>query len=64
MDQEFLKDQFVNFAKFNLHDDVILEAISELLAELSTKLYNEGKTSESNKLTTCELIIKEIKETL
>lgn len=64
MDQEFLKDQFVNFAKFNLHDAVILEAIGELLAELSQKLYNEGKTNESNRLTTCDLIIKEIKEIL
>ena len=64
MDQEFLKNQFVNFANFNLHCDVILEAIGELISELSTKFYNEGKTNESNRLTTCDLIIKEIKEAL
>ena len=64
MEQEFLKNQFVNFANFNLLCDVILEAICELLTELSTKFYNEGKNNEANRLTTCDLIIKEIKETL
>ena len=62
MTQEQLKEQFLEYAKDNLHNDTILKAIAELLSNISNELYENGYTKQSNTLTTCELNIKELLE--
>lgn len=60
MTQEQLKEQFLQYAEFNLNNETILQAIEELLQNISNELYENGYIYESNKLTTCELTIKEL----
>lgn len=60
MSQEQLKEQFLKYAEYNLHNDTILIAITELLDNISNELYENGDIKESNTLTTCLLNIKEI----
>ena len=60
MTQEQLKEQFLQYAEFNLNNETILQAIGELLQNISNELYENGYIYESNKLTTCELTIKEL----
>jgi hypothetical protein len=60
MTQERLKEQFLQYAENNLNNETILQAIQELLQNISNELYENGYTHESNKLTTAELIIKEV----
>ena len=60
MTQEQLKEQFLQYAENNLHNDTILQAIKELLQSIQNELYENGYIYESNKLTTAELIIKEV----
>ena len=60
MTQEELKQEFINYAQNNLNNETLLQAIQELLCNISSELYNEGYSKESNRLTTCELIIKEV----
>ena len=62
MTQEQLKEQFVNFAEFNLNNATTLQAIVEMLESISNELYEDGFTKEHNTLTTCILSIKEILE--
>lgn len=60
MNQEQLKDQFLKYAEYNLHNDTILEAIKELLDNIANELYENGYTPESNQLVTCILKIGEV----
>lgn len=60
MTQEQLKEQFLQYAKFNLNNETILQAIEELLQNISNELYENGYTWQSNKLTTCEVTIKDL----
>jgi hypothetical protein len=60
MTQEQLKEQFLQYAEFNLNNETILQAIGELLQNISNELYENGYVYQSNKLTTCELTIKEL----
>lgn len=62
MKQEQLKQQFLEYAEFNLQNDIILQAIIELLDNIQNKLYENGYKRESNRITTAELIIKELLE--
>ena len=62
MTQEEFKEQFLNYAEYNLHNDTILQAVIELLDNISNELYENGYTKESNSLTTCILTIKEVLE--
>lgn len=62
MTQEQLKEQFLKYAEYNLNNESILQAISELLSNISNELYENGYKNASNKLTTCELTIKEVLE--
>ena len=62
MTQEQLKEQFLQYAEDNLHNDTILNAIYSLLDNISNELYENGYTNESNKLTTSMLKIKEVLE--
>lgn len=60
MTQEQLKEQFINYAEFNLNNETTLQAIKEILDNISSQLYNDGYIKESNRLTTCSLIIDEV----
>lgn len=60
MNQEQLREQFLRYAENNLNNETILQAIQELLQNISNELYENGCIYESNKLTTAELIIKEV----
>lgn len=60
MTQEQLKQQFLQYAEDNLDNETILQAISELLSNISNELYENGYINQSNKLTTCEITINEI----
>ena len=62
MNQEELKQQFLDYAEYNLHNETILQAIRELLDNISNELYENGYTYESNQLTTCSLTIKDVLE--
>lgn len=62
MTQEQLKEQFLQYAEDNLHNDTILSAICDLLDNISNELYENGYTNKSNKLTTIILKIKEVLE--
>ena len=60
MTQEQLKEQFLQYAEINLDNKTILESIIELLDNIANELSENGYTKESNRLTTSELIIKEV----
>ena len=60
MTQEQLKEQFINYAEFNLNNETTLQAIKEILDNISSQLYNDGYIKESNRLTTSSLIIDEV----
>lgn len=60
MTQEQLKEQFLQYAENNLHNETILQAINQLLDNISNELQENGYTHEANRLTTAELIIKEV----
>lgn len=60
MNQEQLKEQFLQYAENNLNNETILKAIQELLQNISNELYENGYTYESNKITTAEINIKEV----
>lgn len=62
MTQEQLKEQFVNFAEFNLNNATTLQAIVEMLEKISNELYENGYIKQSNTLTTCMLSIKNLLE--
>lgn len=60
MTQEQLKEQFLQYAEFNLDNETILKAIIDLLDNISNELSENGYIKESNRLITAELIIKEV----
>ena len=60
MTQEQFKEQFLQYAENNMNNLTILEAIKELLDNISNELYYDGFISISNKLTTCSLEIGSI----
>lgn len=62
MTQEELKEQFIEFAEYNLNNDTTLQAIYELLENISNELYENGYTTQSNKLTIALLKIKDVME--
>ena len=62
MTQEELKEQFLEYAYNNLHNDTILKAIVELLDSISNELYENGYHKESNRLNTSLMIVKEVLE--
>lgn len=62
MTQEQLKKQFLEYAKFNLNNKTILEAVISLLDNISNELYENGYSPAANSLTTAELTIKELLE--
>lgn len=62
MTQEQLKQEFLNYAEYNLNNATILQAISELLSNISNELYENGYSPAANNLTTAELIITEVLE--
>ena len=59
MNQDQLKEQFLQYAEDNLHNDTILQSITELLENIINDICYEYP-HESNRLTTAELIIKEV----
>ncbi len=61
MTQEQLKEQFLQYAENNLHNDTILQAIIELLDSIINEIYYDYP-NESNKMTTCSLILKRLLE--
>ena len=61
MTQNQLKEQFLEYAFNNLNNEVILEAIKDILDSIINEICYEY-IPESNKLTTCSLIIKEVLE--
>lgn len=64
MTQEELKNNFLEYAENNLNNETTLQAISQLLENISNELYENGYIYEANKLTTSQLIIDEVlKET-
>lgn len=60
MTQEELKDNFLEYAENNLNNEITLQAISQLLENISNELYENGYIYEANKLTTSQLTIDEI----
>ena len=60
MTQEQLKEQFLQYAEYNLNNETILQAVTELLNNISNELQENGYIHEANRLTTSELIIKEV----
>lgn len=60
MNQEQLKEQFLQYAENNLNNETILKAIQELLQNISNELYENGYAYESNKITTAEINIREV----
>lgn len=60
MNQEQLKEQFLQYAENNLNNDTILQAIIQLLDSISNELYMNGYNRESNRLITSQLIIKDL----
>lgn len=60
MTQEELKNNFLEYAENNLNNETILQAISQLLENISNELYENGCIYEANKLTTSQLTIDEI----
>lgn len=62
MTQEQFKEQFLEYAENNLNNETILNAIIDLLNNISNELYENGYVKQSNTLTTCELSIKELLE--
>lgn len=60
MTQEELKEQLIEYAEYNLNNDTTLQAICELLENISNELYENGYVNQSNKLTTALLKIKEV----
>lgn len=61
MTQEQLKEQFLQYAEFNLHNDTILQAIIELLDSMINEICYDYP-NESNKMTTATLILKRLLE--
>ena len=62
MAQEELKEQFLEYAYNNLHNDTILKGIIELLNNISNELYESGYHKESDRLNTSLMIVKEVLE--
>ena len=60
MTQEQLREQFLQYAGDNLHDDTTLEAIIELLDKIVNTLWEDGYKREANRLNTAEQIIMEV----
>lgn len=60
MTQEQLKEQFLQYAEYNLNSETVLQAVTELLDNISNNLQENGYTHEANRLATSELIIKEV----
>lgn len=60
MTQEELKNNFLEYAENNLNNETTLQAISQLLENISNELYENGYIYEANKLTTSQLTIDEI----
>ena len=62
MTQKELKNQFLNYAEYNLHDDTIIKAIIEMLDPLCNSFYENGYIKESNTLNTIILQLRELLE--
>lgn len=62
MTKEEFKEQFIEYAEYNLDDETTLIAIKEILNRISNSLYENGYIKESNSLTTCELTINDVLE--
>lgn len=60
MTQEEFKNNFLEYAENNLNNETTLQAISQLLENISNELYENGYIYEANKLTTSQLTINEI----
>ena len=61
MTQEQLKEQFISYYENNLNNKTALEGIKEILESIINDICYDYP-NESNKLTTCYLIIKELIE--
>ena len=61
MTKEQIKEQLIDYARNNLDNKAILEAIIELLDGIINEICYDYKR-ESNRLTTAQLIIKELIE--
>lgn len=59
MTQDQLKEQFLQYAENNLDNETILQAIQELLNNIINDICYEYP-KESNRLTTANMIIKEV----
>lgn len=62
MTQDELLEQAKNYIEYNLQNDTILKLIVWAINNISNELYEEGYIKDSNQLTTCEMIIKEVLE--
>ena len=60
MNQEQLKEQFLQYAENNLNNETILQAINKLLDNISNELFENGYHHEGNRLTTAKMIIDEV----
>lgn len=60
MNQEQLKEQFLQYAENNLNNDTILQAVIQLLENIADELCMNGYSRESNRLITSQLIIKDL----
>lgn len=62
MTQQELKEQFLEYAEYNLNNEAILTATYELLENISNDLYENGYIEQSDKLAIACLKIKEVVE--
>lgn len=62
MTQEQYKEQFLQYAEDNLNNETILQAMDQLLDNIINEFFENGYSNESNRLTTSQLIIKEVLE--
>ena len=61
MTQEQIKDYLIEYAELNANNETVLKVVNELINSIINDIcYNYP--NESNKLTTCYLIIKELLE--
>lgn len=62
MNQNELKEQFLQYAENNLNNKTILEAIGELLDNIGGELYSDGYTTAANRLWTAQDIVNRVLE--
>lgn len=62
MTQEELLENYIDTIPCNLNDKTTLELVLNLLDNVSNNLYENGYITESNRITTAILIVKEVLE--